>query len=351
MEKTEPPGLKNKTMIKHIRPILLLSVLLLMSYACQPDGNTQQKAPPTVEKTKPKVKVPKFNRDSAYAFVEKQTTFGPRVPNTKAHQECAEWLSAKLKGFDARVIEQKFEMTAYTNEQLKGVNIIASYNPDHSKRILLAAHWDSRHISDYDPEEANKKKPVLGADDGASGVGVLLEIARILQTNPVDLGVDIVLFDLEDYGEGGRSGNTNSWCLGSQYWSNNLHVSGYRAKYGILLDMVGAKNARFTKEGTSMKYAPKIMNRVWRIAQDQGFGAYFVNDPTSELTDDHLFVNQITGIPMIDIINRPKDSETGFGHYWHTQKDNMDVIDKRTLKAVGQTVLQVLFRESTGGIQ
>ena len=338
-------------MIKNnIQPFIWLLALLIGITSCQDDsaskGSTTT-APPPVEE----VKIPRFNRDTAYALVDKQTTFGPRVPNSAAHRACADWLAARLELYGAELIEQKFEATAYTKEKLKGVNIIGRYNPEHSKRILLAAHWDSRHISDYDAEEGNKKKPVLGADDGASGVGVLLEIARILQANPIDMGVDIIFFDLEDYGEGGQSGNTNSWCLGSQHWSYNPHISGYKAKYGILLDMVGAKNARFTKEGTSMKYAPKRMNKIWKLAQDQGYGAYFVNDPTSELTDDHLFVNKIIGIPMIDIINRPKGSQTGFGHYWHTQKDNMDVIDKRTLNAVGQTLLYVLYRESVGGIQ
>lgn len=292
--------------------------------------------------------MPRFNRDSAYAYIEKQVAFGPRVPNTAAHRACAAWLESKLKSMDVKVIAQNFEASAYDGTRLKGVNFIASYKPEHPTRILLAAHWDSRHISDHDPDEANRDKPVLGADDGGSGVGVLIEVLRTLKENPLDLGVDVVLFDLEDYGEGGGTGNINSWCLGSQYWGNNLHVAGYRAKYGILLDMVGAKNARFTKEGTSMQYAPRIMHKVWRLAQDLGYGAYFVNDPTSPITDDHLFVNKITGIPTIDIINRPVDSKTGFGHYWHTQKDDMSVIDKRTLRAVGQTVITVLYQESAG---
>ncbi|MEM1321353.1 MAG: M28 family peptidase [Bacteroidota bacterium] len=334
-----------KTTLAAVAACLLL--LISLSTGCKSDKPAPP--PPAVDTpAKPEVKVPRFNRDSAYAYIEKQVAFGPRVPNTAAHRACAAWLESKLKSMDVKVIAQNFEASAYDGTRLKGVNFIASYKPEHPTRILLAAHWDSRHISDHDPDEANRDKPVLGADDGGSGVGVLIEVLRTLKENPLDLGVDVVLFDLEDYGEGGGTGNINSWCLGSQYWGNNLHVAGYRAKYGILLDMVGAKNARFTKEGTSMQYAPRIMHKVWRLAQDLGYGAYFVNDPTSPITDDHLFVNKITGIPTIDIINRPVDSKTGFGHYWHTQKDDMSVIDKRTLRAVGQTVITVLYQESAG---
>ena len=175
---------------------------------------------------------------------------------------------------------------------------------------------------------------------------MLLEIARQIQANPIDLGVDIVLFDAEDQGDNG--GRETTWCLGSQHWSRNLHRPNYKPKFGILLDMAGAKNARFAKDGTSMKHAPNVMNKVWKIAQERGYGNYFVNESTSELIDDHKFVNEIAKIPMIDIINRPVGSRSGFGDYWHTHDDNMSVIDKNTLRAVGQTVLAVIYRESVG---
>ncbi|MEM8906286.1 MAG: M28 family peptidase [Bacteroidota bacterium] len=319
-------------------------LIALFAAACSTDPQPQASTKPTTRK---RVNVPKFERDSAYAYVERQVDFGPRAPNSTAHQECKNWMANTLRRFGATVIEQDFKATAYTGEKLNGTNVIGSYNPEHPRRVLLAAHWDSRPIADYDPDEAYQKQPVPGADDGASGVGVLLEVARLLQQNPIDLGVDIIFFDLEDYGES-QSEDFETWCLGSQYWGKNPHKKGYQARFGILLDMVGAKNARFTKEETSMAYAPAIMNKVWKLGQNMGYGNFFVDDKTKLLIDDHLFVNRLTGIPTIDIINRPVGTATGFGHYWHTHKDDMDVIDKRTLRAVGQTVLAVLFRESEG---
>ncbi len=322
---------------------MAMSLLLLLG-ACKNDTKPK---PTTPAKSKKRASVPKFERDSAYNYVAKQVAFGPRVPNSEAHEACKNWMTQSLRDFGAKVIEQPFEATAYTGEVLKSTNIIGSYNPDHPKRVVLMAHWDSRPISDYDADESLQKKPVPGADDGASGVGVLLEIARLLEKNPINLGVDIIFFDAEDYGES-QAEDITSWCLGSQHWGKNLHVSNYNARFGILLDMVGAKNARFTKEETSMSFAPAIMNKVWKLGQNMGYGNFFVDDKTKMLIDDHLFVNRLTGIPTIDIINRPEGSKTGFGEYWHTHHDDMSVIDKRTLRAVGQTVLAVLYRESDG---
>ena len=311
--------------------------------SCKEDKPDTPPPPPP----KKEVKVPKFDRDSSYSFIQKQVDFGPRVTNSEGHKACKEWLVSKFKSYGATVIEQDFEAKAYTGTTLNGTNIIAQFNPENKSRMLLAAHWDTRPVADYDPDEANHDKPILGADDGASGVGVLIEIARQLSLNPIEMGVDIILFDAEDYGESGGD-DYKTWCLGSQHWGKNPHKSGYRANYGILLDMVGAKNARFTMDETSMTFAPAFMRKVWKLGQAMGYGSYFVSEQTQVLIDDHLFVNQLTGIPTIDIINRPMKSETGFGDYWHTLDDNMNVIDKRTLRAVGQTVLAVVYRENNG---
>lgn len=293
------------------------------------------------------VKVPRFGQDSAYLYIQNQVDFGPRMPNTEAHGKTKVWLVEKMKSFGAEVIEQDFKAKAYTGEQLNGTNIIAQFNPENKDRILLCAHWDTRHISDHDPDLEDQSKPVLGADDGGSGVGVLLEIARQLQANPIGIGIDLVLFDLEDYGQGG-GGSVESWCLGSQYWSRNLHAPDYRPRFGILLDMVGSKGARFTKEGLSRSFAPKVTQKVWALAKGMGFGATFVDVNTPELIDDHYFVNKIAKIPTIDIINRQENTPSGFGHYWHTQDDTMDIISKRTLRAAGQTVLAVVYQTNNG---
>ncbi len=328
--------------------IILFVVALLLFVACQEDTSTKKTSEQATKEVKKMPKVPTFERDSAFEYVKIQTEFGPRVPNSAAHQAAKNWLVNQLKSFGAEVIEQNFKATAYTKEVLNATNIIGQYNPKAKNRIILAAHWDSRHTADHDPDEANHKAPVMGADDGASGVGVLLEIARQLQLHPIDLGVDIILFDVEDYGDGGEDGDYTTWCLGSQYWSKNPHVSGYTAKYGVLLDMVGAKGARFTKEEISMRFAPKLMNDVWSLAQAMGYGNYFVNTSTRQYVDDHFFVNQIAKIPMGVIINRPPDTETLFVKHWHTVEDTIDKIDPRTLRAVGQVLLATIYRDDAG---
>jgi Zn-dependent M28 family amino/carboxypeptidase len=291
---------------------------------------------------------PVFNADTAYYFIEKQVAFGPRVPNTEAHRRCGDFLTATLKRYGFQTIEQYFDAVAYNGTILKSRNIIGSFNPEARKRILLMAHWDTRPFADQDKERSNE--PILGANDGGSGVGVLLEVARILATDSLRLeqiGIDIIFFDSEDYGQPEDDQRIafkpDSWCLGSQYWAKNKHVPNYSAFYGILLDMVGAKGARFYQEGNSMEFAPSIVKKVWDTAHQIGFGSYFIYQRTGPITDDHLYVNQLAGIPSIDIIQYSPNS--GFGDFWHTHNDTMEVIDPNTLKAVGQTLLQVLFNE------
>lgn len=330
--------------------VLAISAILILYMQCNtPSGETTNSGDDT-ETVQPDIKVPDFSKDSAFEFVKKQVDFGTRIPGSPGHKACREWLVATFKGYGATVIEQPFDAAVYTGKVLKSVNIIASFNPASQRRILLCAHWDTRHISDHDPDPAQQDKPVLGADDGASGVGVLLEVARQLHQFPTDIGVDLLLLDAEDHGEGGMNGKMESWCLGSQYWSRHPHVPGYKPEFGILLDMVGGSGARFTKEGTSLQYAGEYVDKVWSRASALGYSSYFVNEQTSGIIDDHLFINQITGIRTLDIISRPADSETGFPEHWHTQHDNMSAIDRYTLKAVGQTLLSVLFYEAAGAM-
>lgn len=323
-----------------LRQIKLFCVLCFVLCVVSSCGEGDKTKDPEIIIDKPLVQAPAFNQDSAYTYIEKQVSFGPRIPNTPAQLKCAEYLVGKLKNFNAKVIEQDFQVKAYDGKMLRSKNIIASINPQATKRILLGAHWDTRPWSDEDKKDP--EKTFDGANDGGSGVGVLLEVARVIGSSEKKpaVGIDIIFFDSEDYG---KSEHENSYCLGSQYWANNKHVANYSAYYGVLLDMVGAKGARFSKEGISMQYAPSIVNKVWDHAAALGFNQYFTNQEAQGLTDDHFYVNSIGKIPMIDIVEYNKGK--GFGDYWHTQKDNMDVIDKNTLKAVGQTLLQVLYNE------
>jgi Zn-dependent M28 family amino/carboxypeptidase len=279
--------------------------------------------------------------------VQQQVNIGPRVPNTPEHTITGDFLVDALENFGGKVQEQKFEALTFDGVNLSLRNIIASFNPEAVKRILLAAHWDTRPYADKDIIEPNI--PIDGANDGASGVGVLLEIARNISIVQPNVGIDIVLFDGEDWGEYHDAVNVPKpkgfdtwWALGSQYWSKNN--GNYRAYYGILLDMVGARGSQFHMEGISMNYAPKIVKKVWDKASEIGYGNYFIHQNQHEITDDHFFVNRDAKIPMIDIVHY--DPAVGyFGDYHHTHRDNMELIDKRTLKAVGQTLLQVIYNE------
>jgi hypothetical protein len=321
---------------------------VLVETGCKSDSSTSTTSSSETEEFQP-VPVPKFDRDTAFSFVAKQVAFGPRVPNTEAHRKCKDWLVSQFKAYGLTVLEQAFAATAYTGKKLNGVNIIAQYKPEAPKRILLAAHWDSRHIADSPFATERKNEPIAGADDGGSGSGVLLEIARQLQANPADLGVDFILFDAEDHGDDNDANpKPESWCLGAQHWSKNIVPPGYRPKYGILLDMVGAKGARFLKEGVSTTFAPGLTDKVWKLAQNLGYTNYFFNEKANPITDDHFFVNTIAKIPMIDIIGKSNQTETGFGAHWHTHNDNMDVIEPRTLHVVGQTMLELIYREAAG---
>lgn len=327
-----------------LKSFSLLLIALLSLYGCKTKTSSEQ----TTEKALTLVSSPAFNADSAYQFIQKQVDFGPRVPNTIAHRQCGDYLVSTLKKYGLEVTEQQFIASTYDNKKLNARNIIGSFNPKATKRILLASHWDSRPFADQD--SVHKDKPVLAANDGASGVGVLLEVARTLATasNKPDIGVDIIFFDAEDWGNSEVAKDKFSgYCLGSQHWAANKHIPGYTAYFGILLDMVGAKGATFLKEGYSVAMAEGVVKTVWDIAGQLGYNSYFIDKNGAAITDDHVPVNEVAKIPMIDIIHTfPENSTNTFFKDWHTTHDTMDNIDPKTLKAVGQTVMQVLFQEA-----
>ena len=286
-----------------------------------------------------------FDAASAYDFVKKQVEFGPRVPGTPAHDACAEWFVKTLRQWTPDVIVQEFKATAFDGRPLDGRNIVASFNKDAQDRILLCAHWDSRPFADHDPDPANHYRPVVGANDGASGAGVLLEVARCLSLRKPEGGVDILLLDLEDFGEHANwQGNArDSWGLGSQYWAKNPHRPGYKARYGVLLDMVGASGAVFPMEGTSMYFAQAVTRKVWETARALGLSRYFIDEEAEPLIDDHLYINQYARIPTVDIIDYDGD-RGGFPAAWHTAGDTLDKIDAATLRAVGRTLLALIYQ-------
>ena len=311
-----------------------------------------------IEETEEVAKVnpvgPSFNADSAYAFTKAQCDFGPRDMNSRGHDLCGEWIVSKFKEYGCKVTTQTATLAGYDGTKLRSRNIMASINPEATTRILLCAHWDSRPWADNDPDSANWRKPILAANDAASGVAVMLELARIIGKSKDEkafnkqLGIDFVCFDAEDWGTpqwADVADNSDSWALGAQYWSKNL-PQGYEARYGVLLDMVGGVGAKFYREGMSMQYAPEIVKKVWRAAREVGFGSYFPKEDGGVITDDHVPVNQFAKIPTIDIIPYYADcQQSSFGPTWHTLADNMENIDKNTLKAVGQTLVQVIYKE------
>ena len=329
---------------KNIRSFFYgLVVMAVVLISCDTGSNTAQDDSElqSSENAISDVIRPDFNADSAYYHIEKQVSFGPRVPNSVAHKRCAEYLIEYFKFQGAKVTVQEAKVKDHVGNTLEIKNIIASYKPEAERRIMLSAHWDSRPRADED--SVKQHLPIDGANDGASGVGVLMEIARQLKSVPPNIGVDIFLWDAED---GGISGNNESWCLGSQYWAKNPHQPGYKAEYGINLDMVGAKNATFPKEQYSNMVAPNVVQKVWQTAHLLGHGAYFAMIDHGGITDDHYFIHRIAQIPYIDIIHiELSNQDRGFFEHWHTHGDNITVINKSTLQAVGETVLSVVRSE------
>ena len=292
--------------------------------------------------------------DSSYHFVQKQVDFGPRIPETEPHKLCGDYLIEVLSKYADTVFAQPIKDTLkafpdfQTDSLVQGRNIWAKFNPDiTTNRVLLAAHWDTRPHADHDPTNKNKVNsvPFDGADDGASGVGVLLDIARVLHILGTNQGIDILFFDLEDYGAYDRASKkkVNPYCVGSIHWSKDAANRGIAKQYtsGILLDMVGAKNAYFTKEKYSTQNASHVLHSVWCIAEDLGYEKHFRDVSNYAVEDDHFYVKKYANIDMIDIINYRPGAK--FGDHWHTKNDNMDIIDANTLHAVRQVVLSYLY--------
>ncbi len=316
-----------------MRQLYILFVALIFAVSCR-----------NINDCKPD-KILIFNADSAFNFIEAQIKFGSRVPNSQAHDSCAVFLQKKLENFGANVIVQNAEVSRFDGKILKISNIIGEFYPEKKRRILLFAHWDSRYYADMATDSLSRNTPILGANDGASGVAVLLEIARQLSENEPQVGVDIIFFDAEDQGEPlyMHIFNEKSWCLGSQYWANHKHRADYKAFMGIGLDMVGAKNAIFQQEDNSRYFNNFAVKRFWKFAKDLGYDDYFSDEFSKGVLDDHVFVSQNAKIRSILIVDNNKHKQIPYFEQWHTQNDNIENIDKETLVTVGNVLLNYLF--------
>lgn len=324
------------------RLLAAVAVATLALWGCRGGQNTpEQPLSPATDYSQ--VAIPTFDADSAYSYVAAQVAFGFRHPGTKGHEQCADYLARMMRRWCDTVIVQPFTATLWNGEQAKGKNIIGSLAPEKEKRVLLAAHWDSRQWADQDLDTNNWRQPLLGANDGASGVGTLMEMARVMAAMPPDVGVDFIFFDIEDQGIPSWENRyeDNTWCKGSQHWAQNPHRLLYHAVYGILFDMVGTESPRFTKEEISMGFAPGLVNKMWNCAAFLGYGNVFVDELSGAILDDHLYVNQILRIPTIDIVQN--DPHVSFFPHWHTVNDNLDAVKPQSLKTVATVTMKVIY--------
>lgn len=326
----------------HVFPRYVLAGTLCLALASCGKKNPELPPPPpqTMQFVAPKT-MPAYSGDRAFELLVKQTSFGPRVPGSAGHAACLQYFIDFLTPLADTVTTQKFDMPGYDGERLSLTNVIARFKPEAQFRVLLAAHWDTRPRADRETNEADRARPILGANDGASGVAVLLHLAEILAASPPAIGIDIVLFDGEDYG---REGDDAMYCIGSKYYAASIG-SGPKPEFGILLDLVGDIEARFPQEEMSVRYAPDIVKLVWTSARTLSAGNFRV-EAHDGIIDDHIALNTTAGIKTINII----DAEL-VGHkaaeprrkYWHTHRDTPENCSPKTLENVGRVLLHVLL--------
>ena len=329
--------------MKALNALVIAFIFFAFLSACN-NGTDKTAQAPAESQPLAKIAVPAFNADSAYYYIDKQVAFGPRIPGSAAQKNCAAFMQQQLAKLCDTVYEQKTTVKGGDGKMLPCINLIGVIHPKATRRILFLTHWDSRPWADMDTKD--KDKPILAADDAGSGVGVLLAVAQAIKTQQLspDMGIDILFTDVEDYGK--DIWGEDSYCLGTQYWAHHPHVANYKAIFGVLLDMVGAQNARFPLEGSSARLAGSVQQLVWDAASQAGFSSYFVYSPGADITDDHIPVNRIANIPTIDVINLRQDAASPFAPHWHTHMDNMQIIDRNTLKAVGQSLLQLIYSQA-----
>lgn len=295
---------------------------------------------PAAKPVAAEISAPEFRADSAFRNVERQVAFGSRIGGSQAHELCGGWLASELKRYGADSVS--LQQTDLADFGLM-TNIRATFNAGAGRRILLLAHWDSRPVADEDPNPANHSRPIDGANDGASGVGVLLELARLMGEHKPEIGVDILFVDAED---AGTEGDDASWARGAQYFADNLPygLDEPMPDYGVLLDMVGGRDARFPRELFSEANARALNSRIWNLAKKIGLGNRFIDAHGGAVTDDHLPLLR-AGIPTIDIIETANPQTGSFNPTWHTLDDNIENIDAATLGDVGKLITMLIYSE------
>lgn len=276
-----------------------------------------------------------FDGKQAFEYVRMQLEFGPRVPGTEGHRRMGDWLVAHLEQGADTVIEQRWTHVTLDGDSLPMRNVLARFNRAATQRILYLAHWDTRPMAEKDPDPTRRGEPIPGANDGASGVAVLLGVADLLAARRPAFGVDLLFVDGEDYGE--FDGDLDDVLIGARYFARNPPEAGYRPMFGVLYDMVGAEGARFLQEGYSVQHAPEVVRRVWRTAEELNRSNYFVPLAGGHITDDHLPLLE-AGMRVINVIQDPREYPEH-----HTHQDTIDRISVRTLQAVGDVAVALIF--------
>ncbi|MBW3628941.1 MAG: M28 family peptidase [Gemmatimonadetes bacterium] len=281
-----------------------------------------------------RIERPDFPGEEAHRLVARQVAFGPRIPGTPGHQRQLDWMRAWLaERADTLEVQSFTSLTTY-GESLNLTNLLARFHPGRPDRILLVAHWDTRPRADQSATPEEREQPVLGANDGASGTAVLLQLAELLARNPPPIGVDLLFVDGEDYGP-----STADMFLGARYFAENKPAD-YKPLYGVLIDMIGDQQPRFPIEGYSSQAAPEVVHRVWSVAAELGYGDVFVQENAGSISDDHMPLNE-GGIRTIDII----DFEYGPGNrFWHTPQDVLENTSPDGLEMVGEVLTELIFR-------
>lgn len=325
---------------------ILIVILTALLGACGGKSGRNAGGPDTITLAP----CPTFNTDTCMKYIQEQCDFGPRVTGSEAAKLCRQYLISQFQRMGATVEEQQANVTLWDGSERPACNIIARLNPGNQDRILICSHWDSRPWADNDEDEKNHHTPVPAANDGASGVAMMMEICRLLQQKPVKTGIDFVCFDAEDMGTPQwaetEESTSDTWCLGSRFWAERAREEGYRARYGILLDMVGGRGSVFPAEKVSQEYAQPVASLMIRLGNQLGYGHYFpLNREGGYLMDDHVNVNRIARIPCIDIVPYFTDGPSSFGPTWHTVNDTPENIDPNVLEAVGQTLTQLIYNE------